>query len=212
MPPRDCDDRLQSLAIHAPARRVVRRGDQNYARVLTDEPFELVGIERPAVGFVAGPPRNARSDRLGDGVVRLIGGTVHDDVVAGAQRDVHKREERLFRAGVHQRVRGVDGVAVRRGDRGSQFRSAARLGIAEPHVRKTLASARFEVEQLGDRHRLRVARAKQMFGRKFVLCKVALEREILRLHVSSARSSRMNAPNRAAFASVEGIPACTTTT
>jgi len=103
-------------------------------------------------------------------------------VVAGTEADVHRREDRLLRAGEDDHVVGADTLVQLR-DRLAKEWGAGDRRVAEaepsPHVRRFVVR---QGEELVEAQGLRVRGREHVRGRELVAVEVVLEREVGDLH------------------------------
>ncbi len=173
---RDLVDRLEGLGRHQIAGGVVRGIDHDRARVGTQVPSQRRDIQRPAVRFARLPQRHTATDAPRHLDQRLVTWPVHDNMVPGLERGVHKQENRLFGATVHQHLVRRDG-AVQATDFAPQRGTARGFRIAQPVPLKTLGSPWLQRQHLANGQRLAVRTAQQMRYVKFIARKIALQLE-----------------------------------
>jgi hypothetical protein len=161
----------------------VRRVHVDELRLGTNELPQGVEIVRPAVGVRSAPSVDGRPGRARERERRLVAGGLDHGVVARAEDGVLDREDPLLRRG--ERDHGLRRCPlVERGDGVTELGRAGYLGVAEPHRLEALARVGLEREEVGDGHRLAVARREHQLGRELEALVPALDAERRELHAA----------------------------
>ncbi len=182
----ELDDRLQLRARDNLAGRVVRKIDDDHARVGTKSGMQAVEIQRPAtlrLEWDSGDLANTERHRFGG----LVVGRDHDGVILRTEQHPHSRVNGLFRARETQDVIRRTRV-VRGGNLLSERRCTPRLGIRETErVERVAVLGARELQQRTQAQGLGIRSCQIELGDEFPLREVDLQVEIphrLRHHFS----------------------------